>query len=378
MPHVRRVQSAPRGSDGSVKAQRPATVSQTLRERACRIAYFGASVTEQREGFRPRLHQCLTERCAQGHRAINAGIGGVGSVTGVFLMEQLVLAHRPDLCVIEFTTGDSGSDANVRRLGAAAEGILRKLHSIQCAAIVVHGYRGDDSGGRHREAMRIWDLLASHYGVPSIDLHGFVAAQGIETRERWYRDGIHTTPEGAQHVAAWTCAAILGLGAGDGGPREVTALRSDHLERTQLVPVVPEMASQPARCSGGTYRFVYPWTGLEPGNPIRVEVEGDVVGLLVVAGPDSGVLHITTEHGSERIVAFDQWCHYDRLSSVILGSDWPIRRVSVEVSGEPVDRSIARRPVSDATCTESRLRAIAWMVRMGSAPAANGSRGMIP
>ena len=352
-------------------AGRAATVAQLLCERTCVIAYLGASVTEQRDGFRPALHRCLVERSAQPHRAVNAGIGGVGSVTAVFLLDQLVLAHRPDVCVIELTTGDSGSEANLRRLGAVAEGILRKLLSVGCVCIVVHGYRGDGSGGRHAEAMRTWDRVAAHYGVPTIDVHGLVASQGGATRDCWYRDGVHTTADGARHVAAWLCNATLELGPAGHGVRGPAPLHADRFERTRLVPVVSTMAAVPDWCSRGTFRFVHQWTGLEPGNPVRMECDGDIVGMLVVAGPDSGVLRIETARGVERIVAFDQWCHYDRLSSVVFGAQWPLRAVSVDVTDDAIDRSLTRRPISGAPQSKSRLRAIAWMVRddAGDAPA---------
>src|SRR5436305_597593 len=71
------------------------------------IAYLGASVTQQRDGFRPRLHARLEESLAA-PRMVNAGIGGVGSMAGLFYMDDFVLPRRPELCLVEFLTADIG------------------------------------------------------------------------------------------------------------------------------------------------------------------------------------------------------------------------------------------------------------------------------
>lgn len=63
------------------------------------IAYLGSSVTVQRrDGYRTRLHAALCERSGRPHRPVFAEVGGVGSISGLFLLDDLVLRHRPGLC----------------------------------------------------------------------------------------------------------------------------------------------------------------------------------------------------------------------------------------------------------------------------------------
>src|SRR6266516_2318846 len=92
-----------------------------LSRRIGRIAYLGNSVTAQREGFRPLLHERLTAHFGQPHRLINAGLGGVGSLASLFTMEDLVLRFAPDLCFIECTTGDMGVRTPVTTIGPILE-----------------------------------------------------------------------------------------------------------------------------------------------------------------------------------------------------------------------------------------------------------------
>jgi len=340
------------------------TVIQSLYERECSIAYLGASVTAQQEGYRIQLHQRLVEHFQRHHRAINAGIGGVGTITSVFLMDDLVLVHRPHLCVIELTTGDSIDASNLQRIGPVVEGVVRKLLRIGCAAIVVHGYREETDGGQwHASAIRQWEHIAENYGIPSLHLHRLIAMHDPSQRRRWFYDGVHTTPEGAQFIAAAILDGISAMPARWGMETRLPAIFPDHFECTRIVPVVSAMAGDPSRCSRGIYRFVYPWLGLEIGNPLCFSDVGDIVGLLVVVGPDSGVIKVETDRGFEAHNTFDQWCFYERLSSIIFRGPAPLHTVCVRVSDELVNFSITHKPLPANSGAHRRLRAIGWMVQ---------------
>src|SRR6476660_3508046 len=109
------------------------SLADKLTTQPCKIAYLGASVTAQQAGYRPLLHQWFIEQSGQAHEAIHAAIGGIGSAAGVFLMDDLVVRRKPHLCLIEFTTGDVSSGTPLPLVGPAIEGMVRKLHQIDCA-----------------------------------------------------------------------------------------------------------------------------------------------------------------------------------------------------------------------------------------------------
>ena len=89
-----------------------------------------------------------------------------------------------------------------------------------------------------------------------------------------------------------------------------------------------------------------PWLSVESGNAFSVQSTDEVVGLLVVIGRDAGVLEIQTDRGREKIFAFDQWCHYDRLSGLVFRTPGPLHEVRVCLTDEAVDHSIVRRPLA--------------------------------
>lgn len=358
-----------------------ARIASELRSRPCRIAYFGASVTAQRDGYRIHLHEHLRRWSGQEHRAIQAAVGGVGSATGVFLMDELVSAHTPDLCVVEFTTGDSADDDNLARAGQAAEGILRKLAAIHCATVVVHGHRNPGSTDRHRRSVAVWEEVAEHYGVPSLHLHEWFSrrfADRPQLEQEWFRDVVHTTAAGAATYAAQIHVGLQRVFAIDAAtPVPPRPVHPQHCADTVLVPVQPHMADAPERCGSGRYRWWYPWVSLSAGNAITFACEADIVGLLVVVGSDSGFLDVHCESGSRSVCMFDEWCHYDRLHSLLFAAPGPHRRVRIEVRDSPVDVSIARRPIEDGAHLPRRLRAIAWMVRRDADRNQGSERGGI-
>jgi hypothetical protein len=357
-----------------------AGVGARLRQRACRIAYLGASVTAQHDGYRHRLHRRLEEVTGQTHRAVHAGIGGVGAITGVFLMDDLVVRHRPDLCFVEFSTGDSADDTNACRVGPAAEGIVRKLHAIDCPMVLLHCHRREIEGTtRLASVVARWEEVADRYGVPSLHLHRLVASQLAEdaTRERrWFRDVVHTTTAGTELLADSILDALLTLPDAAVPLRRPPPRFAGHCGSTRLVPVQPAMAEEPGACSTGIFRFVYPWLAVQSANTLRIRSADDVMGLLVVVGSDAGILEVRTDRGGETIVAFDAWCHYDRLHAHVFDTPGPLHEVGVRLTTQPVDHSVCRRPLASEATVPKRLRAIAWMVRemTGGDPATEGVR----
>ena len=55
---------------------------------------------------------------------VNAGIGGTNSVYGAARVQRDVLAHQPDLVVVEYAVNDS---TGIAKLDESYEGVLRQL-----------------------------------------------------------------------------------------------------------------------------------------------------------------------------------------------------------------------------------------------------------
>jgi lysophospholipase L1-like esterase len=98
------------------------------------VVFFGGSLTwgdgasyPERTSFRALLQNYFEKKYPDAHFVFhNAAIGGTGSKLGMFRINRDVLAHKPDLVFLDFTTEDklSGTD---RETLASYERILRDL-----------------------------------------------------------------------------------------------------------------------------------------------------------------------------------------------------------------------------------------------------------
>ena len=101
--------------------------------RARPIAYLGSSVTVQRrEGYQPRLHAALCSALGRAHRPVRAAVGGTGSITGLYMLDDLVLYHAPELCVIEFVPTDTVGATPPAVLEAVLEALVIRLRTHEC------------------------------------------------------------------------------------------------------------------------------------------------------------------------------------------------------------------------------------------------------
>jgi hypothetical protein len=273
------------------------------------IAYLGNSVTAQRNGFRPHLHQWLIERFGHTHRAINAGFGGVGSIGSVATMDDLVLRHGPDLCFVECLTGDVGVGDHAE-LGPAIEGIVRKLSAAQCAACFLLLPRADLDPSAHHPLVELHRSIAEHHGVPLIDL--LDCAQGADW---YYRDKVHVTPRGGNHTAGLIGSALENLFAMPPAATTRSPLYAIDYQETTMVAATSAMLRDPGACRAGHFRLSYPYLEYGCDNALCFGSDSAVlIGLLLVAGPHCGETLI----GEELHQLRDRWCDYERLHFYLL------------------------------------------------------------
>jgi hypothetical protein len=293
------------------------------------IAYLGLSVTAQRDGFRPRLHAAIERMTGRAHRAINAGVGGVGSVSMAFLMDQLVIAHRPALCFIECTTGDIDGRTPVNDAPRAIEGILRKLAAIDCAACLLHLHQRQQSRRVPHPILAGYERVADHYGVPSIDVGHRLEediAEGRADAAALFRDVVHTTPAGADVVAGLIVDALALIrtktAGADGRLAERTRCTDGVFDRGCVIDVRPEDCDSPPPT--GRFRLTCPFVDIDPSNAVRFD-RRDVAlaGFSFVAGPTTGVVRVSTASGDADYQTWDRWCVYDRLSTVVFPAAIP-------------------------------------------------------
>ena len=247
------------GSDISAPRRGLGTIRDAIRLRPFNIGYLGASVTAQRSGYVAPLHAELVRRTGQAHQAIVAAIGGLGSISGAFLMDDLLRDRTPDLCFVEFTTTDVEGYTPLHQVGPAVEGILRKLIRQGVQPVLLHLFRIDTEYGPGNPVISAYERVAEHYGVPSINLAEQWMRDQAWSQGAYLRDSVHLSEAGAVVCAGQILDELLALPEGS-GPDESAAegppLHHDAYDGTTIVRAKVKMLDQRAAprddCSGST------------------------------------------------------------------------------------------------------------------------------
>jgi hypothetical protein len=315
-----------------------------LRQAPCAVAYLGASVTVQKEGYRPRLHEMIRRRFGQQHPSLFAAVGATGVLSAVFLTDELVASHRPTLCIIEYSTPTPGP-RDLAEARSAIDGIIAKLLTVGCQPCLLHLYRG---GEGQDQIIRMFEEVAVKHGIPSIDLVTPLraAVEAGRLDKRWLlRDGIHTTPEGSELVAEMADIALTriadagGPGAGLTAPPAVPSYRYAH----QIAATLDDVSG-----SGEVelFRLHRPYLRIGRRARVRRSFDGALHGLAVVIGPESGEVEISAGGERQRKMVFDPSSHYERFGTVTLQNPVPPGiETTITLTETAPDHSITRHPI---------------------------------
>lgn len=272
------------------------------------IAYAGASVTVQKHGYRTALHDALCRRFGHGHRSVNAGFGGVGSVVSVAMMDRLVLRHWPDLCFIECQTGDLGLETP-GPVGSALEAMVAKLRQKNCEPCFLNLPRQDIDYAAQNDIVTAYREVAEHHQVAVIDL----AARFQGLGSGFFRDVVHTTAEGGRQTAEAIIEALEALWAQPGAQAMARPIFSQDFRHAHLADISAEMVR--GANTRSLFRLTLPVTEVAPGGVICVRAAAQsIFGLLLIYGPHSGEAMI---NGRPRLLR-DKWCDQDRMHGYLL------------------------------------------------------------
>lgn len=134
----------------------------------------------------------------------NAGIGATSSFLGAFRLEQMVLQHKPDLVLVEFSVNDLTSTPFLLKneILETYESIVRRCleKGIAVMQIFFAKQQSDSMQDLHSE-------IANHYNVPAISYRDaiFPDSKPICDWERLSPDDVH--PNNAGHAFLGTCIA---------------------------------------------------------------------------------------------------------------------------------------------------------------------------
>ena len=360
------------------------------------VAYFGGSITAM-NGWRNKTTDWLKASYPKASfKEVHAAIGGTGSDLGVFRLGHDVLAHHPDLLFVEFATNDGGAAPD--QIWRTMEGIVRQtwkqdpLTDIVFTYTITTAFTNDYVNGMCNRSASAMEMLADHYGIPSINFGLRVAqlikenklimdAKVIETavpkespdRDQQIRarlaadkrllfanDGVHPRDEGHDLYKAAIIAGLTqmkDMPAADHQAKLAKTFVADNWESAKMVPVSEKMltgdwkalSADDGKQKAFGNRMGQIWAAEQPGSKLHFKFKGKVAKVYDLLGPDGGQVTMTVDGkaNAKPVPRFDSYCTYHRIATLgaVADSDMDkVHDVTIEIHPEQPDRqSVAFR-----------------------------------
>jgi hypothetical protein len=299
-------------------------ISGALNAGSAKIAFLGNSVSAQKEGYRPCFEQNICQHFGHKFQFVNASLGGIGSLACSFLVDDFVSRHKPDICFVECTTADTGGATPLEYIGPAVEGIISQLIANDIKVCLIHLYRHTDEFSIKQKVIKLYEQVAIHYKVPSVNIHEAVAGIISEEKlkpEKIAYDGAHTTPDGATITAGLLFDAFVKLLQTNKPVKSagIAPLYANLYRYTNILPAIPEMLLFPEAGLQNKFRILIPYLQIGQGNEITfIPQNCELVGIMVIADSGSGVVTVDSQGVISNIQLFDKWCEKERIQAIIL------------------------------------------------------------
>lgn len=278
------------------------------------VAFLGGSITFSPNGWRTQVESWLTQRFPQTQFTfLRAGISSLGSVPHAFRLETDVLAHgKPDLLFVEAAVNDPTNFTSPERMVRGMEGVVRHVRTAvpECDIVHLHfampEHLADWKSGKTPLAVAQHEKVAERYGNPSLDLTREVAERIAAGEFSWEKDfkDLHPSPFGHQ-LYTNSITRLLDTVLATPRPSKPHSLPKpvDSHSYTAGRYVLPNAATQlegftldpswqPTDGKGTRDGFVKVPTlvATTPKSRFTLTFTGNTVGLMIAAGPDTGVV----------------------------------------------------------------------------------------
>ncbi|MCK5820566.1 MAG: alpha/beta hydrolase fold domain-containing protein [Bacteroidales bacterium] len=300
-----------------------------------RVAFLGGSITYN-SGWRTKTVEYLQNRFPETEfEFIHAGIPSMGSVSGAFRISDDVLSKgKIDLLFVEAAVNDAGIWKDDKMQIRGMEGIIRqaKLANPEINIIQMHFVDPGKMESYRKEETPIVILnhekVAKHYNISSINL-ALEVTERIDAGEFSWEDdfkNLHPSPFGQiiyfnsikkfleDEWSANPAPTKLSV-----NPLPQTLDESSFFNGTQM-PIEGISASgweyiqdwSPNDKVGTRQGFVHVpiLASSIPGSSIEYKFKGKAVGILVPAGPDTGILEFRID--KEEFQSFDLFTRHSK------------------------------------------------------------------
>lgn len=285
---------------------------------------------------------------------VNSGIAGTNSAFAAFRLERDVIAHQPDLVLIEFCENDfTLSDAESVRY---VETLVVRLKSLPRPPAIIMLEVASKEGvhlARHRR-------VARHYGILEVDLQAALDEHLRKTGAAWsdyFGDRVHPNKSGNAFYARVLREALAPLAARAKTDAEA-ALIPSRPERPSLPPPLslkPLLLDARMRPLHGVRENTGAWRGeltgpaaggpfiqgvlaaTQPGAVLRLSFRGTAVGLYFPMGEEQGSFYVSVDGRSLPEQIFTHRLGGTKMR--LFGLDLPARTHRLELALPPAGPS---------------------------------------
>jgi lysophospholipase L1-like esterase len=188
-----------------VRAGIPAFAQRIRAGNAATIVAFGTSITMGGHYLAPLTPALTAATGNAGVRLINSGLRGFVSIWGAFRVRECVLAHQPDLVLLEFAHNEAeGVGRALDSIGPGMDGIIAQIRAgaPDCEIVFVYLAQQGVAAAGPSPAMLVHETIAEYYGFPSIDLATLTETLVAAGTVSWDGNGAPAlTTDGVHHTA---------------------------------------------------------------------------------------------------------------------------------------------------------------------------------
>lgn len=257
------------------------------------IGFIGGSITQGASASSPSSnYAALTAAWWRGKfsnagiKAVNAGIGATGTYIAVHRMKEDLLAHKPDVVVIDFAVNDMPGPHLANQYEGLVRGVLQSENHPGVILLSMLNRDGSNMQAVHQE-------IGYHYDLPMLSAKDALWPEleaGQIQWETYYADNVHPNDAGHQLLAEMVVArleqAYAKLGTAAEGQLTPPAALPEPLteqgysEAALVKAGDGELLANTGWEAGGTFVFTEGWRATEPGAQLILEVHGSNIGVV--------------------------------------------------------------------------------------------------
>ncbi|GAB5380443.1 MAG: hypothetical protein Alis3KO_25830 [Aliiglaciecola sp.] len=279
------------------------------------ILYLGASVTAQKNGYRPELNKMFEDTGFMVKEKVLA-TGATGSMFGLSNLSTLPkVKNKFDIAFYEYSTGDLNRGLTPENeIFSVVSESLSYLKSIAKRVYLIHNYRRDYEGTDGDFIRLKYNDAAKEQSIQIIDNTDYFEKLRLKIDEKdwptYYRDNVHTGERGSQEVAKLIFDQLDGINS-------LTEASSQPVEQHILSARFHPLSLNHSNTGSYTYpssKQVFNYHTIQMNESLTFSCKGEFWGMVSIVGPSSGWVEVKADGVIiQKFCQLDAHCYYERV-----------------------------------------------------------------